>query len=442
MTISRSTRSVAIWGLGREGLAALAWMRERYPSCAVTILNDTPLPDAPDNVPALIGEEAAQALRDGRFEVVIKSPGVSLYRPEIAAARAKGVRFTSGVNLWFRDNPAASTIAVTGTKGKSTTVRLLHHMLTKAGLDVALIGNVGVAALGQKPGRDLTVLELSSYQIADLYAAPNIALVTNLYVDHTPWHGDVEQYHRDKLRLIANPMTIAVLNANSERLVEKIGERTNSLWYGRADAYHVRDGQLMRGEQIIDTATFPLRGAHNLENLAAACTACDLIGVTSVRQRVDLSGFAQLRHRLEEFRGRNGRLCVNDSISTVPEATLVALGAYGDQKLALFIGGTDRGQDHASLIDHLSRANNVACVVLLPDTGERIAQEMSAHSLTFPIHRASSLDEGVELAFATTSQDVIFLLSPAAPSFGHFRDFEERGDQFMSFCRAIACPQS
>lgn len=435
MTISRSTRSLAIWGLGREGLAALAWMRERYPSCAVTILNDAPLADAPDGVPVLIGEDAAQAVRDGRFEVVIKSPGVSLYRPEIAAARKKGTRFTSGVNLWFRDNPAASTIAVTGTKGKSTTVRLLHHMLTKAGMDVALIGNVGVAALGQKPGRDLTVLELSSYQIADLYAAPNIALVTNLYVDHTPWHGGVEQYHHDKLRLIANPMTIAVLNANSDRLVERVGERTNSIWYGRDDAYHVRGGRLMHGEHVIDTATFPLRGVHNLENLAAACTVCDLVGVTSVRQRVDLNGFAQLRHRLEEFRGRDGRLCVNDSISTVPEATLVALGAYADRKVALFLGGTDRGQDHASLLDHLSRADNIACLILLPDTGERIAQELRAHTLGFPVHQTSSLAAGVEAAFASASQDTVFLLSPAAPSFGHFRDFEERGDQFINLCR-------
>ncbi len=404
------------------------------PSAAVTILNDTPLAQAPDGVALLIGEAAGKALTDGRFEVVIKSPGVSLYRPEIAAARKKGVRFTSGVNLWFRDNPGASTIAVTGTKGKSTTSRLIHHMLTKAGLDVALIGNVGVAALGQKPGRDVTVLELSSYQIADLYAAPNIALVTNLYVDHTPWHGGVEQYHHDKLRLIANPMTIAVLNANSERLVEKAGARPNSIWYGKADAYHVADGRLMRGDREIDASTFPLRGAHNLENLAAACTVCDLAGVTSVRERVDLTGFAQLRHRLEEFRGRGGRLCVNDSISTVPEATLVALGAYGDRRIALFLGGTDRGQDHAALIDHLSKATNIACVVLLPDTGARIADEMRSASFAFPIISASSLAEGVEQAFAATGDDTVLLLSPAAPSFGKFRDFEERGDRFIEAC--------
>ena len=434
MTISRSTRSVAIWGFGREGQAALAWMRARYPTCPVTILNDSPLVDAPDGVAALTGDTASSALSEGRFEVVIKSPGVSLYRPEIAAARKKGTRFTSGVNLWFRDNPGASTIAVTGTKGKSTTARLLNHMLTKAGLDVALIGNVGVAALGQKPGRDVTVLELSSYQIADLYAAPNIALVTNLYVDHTPWHGSIEQYHRDKLRLIGNPMTIAVLNANSERLVERAGARTNSIWYGRSDAYHVADGRLMRGDREVDASTLPLRGAHNLENLAAACTVCDLAGVTSVRERVDLTGFAQLRHRLEEFHGRSGRLCVNDSISTVPEATLVALGAYSDRKIALFLGGADRGQDHSALLDHLSAAANIACVILLPDTGARIAKEIEGRSFAFPIVPAASLAEGVEKAFSTSANDTVLLLSPAAPSFGHFRDFEERGDMFIAAC--------
>lgn len=434
MTISRTTRSVAIWGFGREGHAALTWMRERYPSADVAILNDGPLTDAPQGVRVLIGEEAAKALVGGQFEVVIKSPGVSLYRPEIGAARKNGVRFTSGVNLWFRDNPGASTIAVTGTKGKSTTSRLIHHMLTRAGLDVAIIGNVGVAALGQKPGRDLTVLELSSYQIADLYAAPNIALVTNLYVDHTPWHGDVERYHRDKLRLIANPMTIAVLNANSERLVEKTSARTNTVWYGRDDAYHVQSGGLMRGAQAIDTTSFPLRGSHNLENLAAACTICDLVGVTSVRERVDLSGFAQLRHRLEEFRGRDDRLCVNDSISTVPEATLVALGAYADRKIALFLGGTDRGQDHSALLDYLAGASNIACVVLLPDTGARIAQEMTGRILNFPVIHAENLVAGVEQAIANTSQNTVLLLSPAAPSFGQFRDFEERGDHFIACC--------
>ena len=434
MTLSDGLRSIAIWGYGREGRAALDWVRARYPGAAITILNDAPLAEAPANVAAVYGADVAQALADGRFDLVIKSPGVSLYRPEIAAAKARSVRFTSGMNLWFCENPGAHTIGVTGTKGKSTTSRLIHHMLRQAGRDAALIGNVGVAALGQSPGRDHTVLELSSYQLADLDAAPTIGVVTNLFVDHTPWHGDVERYHADKLRMIADPATIAVLNAANKTLVEKTRGRPNVVWYGDASGFHVRDGALWRRDALVDTSSFPLRGAHNLENLAAACAVCELVGVTSVREIVDLAGFAQLRHRLEEFRGRDGRLCVNDSISTVPEATLMALRAYADKPVALFLGGTDRGQDHAGLIEYLAGADNIACVILLPDTGARIAREMEARALRCPVLRAADLAQGVQLAFVRAPADAVFLLSPAAPSFGQFRDFEDRGDRFIDLC--------
>jgi UDP-N-acetylmuramoylalanine--D-glutamate ligase len=429
-----SARTVAIWGYGREGRAALEWLRARYPQLPVTILDDKPLTEAPQGVATLAGAEAQKALSHGRFDVVVKSPGVSLYRPEVEAAKANGVRFTSGVNLWFADNAHAHTIAITGTKGKSTTARLVHHMLRAAGRDVALIGNVGVAALGQRAGADHTVLELSSYQIADLDAAPSLALITNLYVDHTPWHGSVARYHADKLRLIADPRTRAILNARSDKLVAAVGARDNVVWYGREDGFHVRDGKLFYRDTPVDTSSFPLRGGHNLENLAGACAVLDEVGLHDVRTRVDLTGFAQLRHRLEEFRGADGRLCVNDSISTVPEATLVALRAYADAPIALFLGGTDRGQDHRELLAYL-RTANIACVILLPDTGRRLAQEMAGAQWAFALHSVASLDEGVKVAREHAPKEAVLLLSPAAPSFGQFRDFEERGDRFIALCQ-------
>ncbi len=435
MTIFDDKRTAAIWGFGREGRAALDYLRQRHPHLAITILNDTALLEAQNDARVLIGAEASKALAGGAFDVVVKSPGISLYRSEIASAKAAGTRFTSGVNLWFADNPQAHTIAVTGTKGKSTLARLLHHMLTHAGRDVSLIGNVGIAALGQAPGRDHTVLELSSYQIADLEASPSIALVTNLYVDHTPWHGSVAQYHHDKLRLLANPRTPAVLNANSEKLVAAVGTRENIIWYGREDGFHVRGIELYWQSSPVDTSSFPLRGGHNLENLAGACALLDHIGLHDVRTRADLSGFAQLRHRLEEFTSADGRICVNDSISTVPEATLVALRAYADRKVTLFLGGADRGQDHAQLLNYLGAAN-IAGVILLPDTGARIAQEMAAHQWPFDIMPVTNLAEGVAIAQKQAPADSVFLLSPAAPSFGQFRDFEERGDKFIALCKS------
>ncbi|MDB5532071.1 MAG: UDP-N-acetylmuramoylalanine--D-glutamate ligase, partial [Hyphomicrobiales bacterium] len=323
----------------------------------------------------------------------------------------------------------AQTIAVTGTKGKSTTSRLLHHILKKAGRDVALLGNVGVAALGQPAGRDHTVLELSSYQIADLAHAPTIAIITNLYVDHVPWHGSIEQYHHDKLRLIENPATLAVLNYANEGLRTYAEARANTLWYNHPDGFHVSGGKLYFGDKVVDTSGFPLRGAHNLENLAAACAVADILGLTSLRQRVDIPDFEQLRHRQEEFRAGNGVLCVNDSISTVPEATKVALDAYAGIPCLLILGGTDRGQDHAALLEYL-KTSSVIATILLPDTGRRIADEMQGRNWPFAIVPVNDLAEAVHEAMARVPRDGVVMLSPAAPSFGQFHNFEDRGDRF------------
>src|SRR4051812_43430187 len=175
-----SSERAAIWGLGREGRAALRHLKTTRPDLDITILNDTPVADSPDGVRVLTGEDAMHALTSGEFVFVVKSPGISLYRPEVAAAQARGTRFTSGTNLWFEHYPQAKTIVVTGTKGKSTTSRLIHHLLVTHGLDARLLGNVGVAALEEAPGRDWTVFELSSYQLADFAHAGDIALVTNL----------------------------------------------------------------------------------------------------------------------------------------------------------------------------------------------------------------------------------------------------------------------
>ena len=141
-----ASSEAAIWGYGREGQAAFDHLRKTRPDLTLVILNDTPLADAPDDVEVMTGDAAQQALQAGRFALVVKSPGISLYRPEITEAKTKGTRFTSGTNLWFEAHPDARTIAVTGTKGKSTVSRLIHHLLVKGGFDAKLLGNVGVAA--------------------------------------------------------------------------------------------------------------------------------------------------------------------------------------------------------------------------------------------------------------------------------------------------------
>jgi UDP-N-acetylmuramoylalanine--D-glutamate ligase len=432
-----SSERAAIWGYGREGRAAWHHLKATRPDLDVTILNDTPVADAPDGVRVLTGDAAMRALVSGEFTLVVKSPGISLYRPELAAAQACGTFFTSGTNLWFEQYPNAKTIVVTGTKGKSTTSRLIHHLLVTHGLDAKLLGNVGVAALEEAPGRDWTVFELSSYQLADFTHAVDIALVTNLYPEHAPWHGGVEPYYRDKLNALRDEKTIAVINRAHGELAARVAGRANLRWYNDAEGFHEREGKLYFGPREIDVMNFALRGAHNMSNLAAACTIAEMAGVQGLHERIDMAGFEQLHHRLEEFRA--GTLtCVDDSISTVPQATLAALAAYADRKIVLLAGGSDRGQDYTELAEALLKAH-VAALILLPVTGARLREALQGRA-AFEIIDAPGLDVAVEEAVKRAPKDGVVLLSPAAPSFEEFRNFEERGKRFKELCARCANP--
>jgi UDP-N-acetylmuramoyl-L-alanine---L-glutamate ligase len=433
MPILDKAKRVGIWGFGLEGQAALRFIRQNYPGIELTILNDTTL-DTDEQVELIQGDEVQRTLRDGRFDVVVKSPGISLYRDEIAIAKKNGVRFTSGTNLWFEQNQAAKKIAVTGTKGKSTTARLLHFMLKQTGLDVRIIGNVGIPALGQAPGRDTTILELSSYQIADLEHAPDMAVVTNLFPEHAPWHGGAEQYFHDKLRILdLSPTTIGVCNFTDERLRQRLSDRNNIIWFNREQGFQAKGGQLYFDQAPVHCPEFPLKGEHNLGNLAAACAAADALGFHEFRRLVDVRNFRQLHHRLEEFRPAPDILCVNDSIATVPEATLAALRTYPDFDTILLLGGTDRGQDYSQLFSFLP-GMRVRSVILLPPVGKRIFDEMSGLISEIELLQAANLKQAVDMAFQRVAAGGLVLLSPGAPSFGEHRNFEERGERFRSYC--------
>jgi UDP-N-acetylmuramoyl-L-alanine---L-glutamate ligase len=437
MPILRGARHIGIWGFGREGQAAYHFLQNNYPDVEITILNDTPLPRADQEerrLRVIHGDEVPSAIRSGVFDIIVKSPGISLYRQEIIDAKEAGVRFTSITNLWFEQNQDARTIVVTGTKGKSTTSRLLHHLLKMSGLDVALMGNVGIPMLGSPAGRDWTVIELSSYQVADLAYGPTIAVVTNLYPEHAPWHGSVEQYFRDKLRIVSlGERTLVVCNYADMRLRQKLGDKTGVQWFNANRGFSVHDGRLYFDDRAVDYSGFPLKGDHNLANLAAACTVADIIGMTGYRDAVDTRSFQQLPHRLEEFRVGPGLLCIDDSISTVPEATLAALEAYPDRNTALLLGGWDRGQDYSALFAML-RSSRVKCLILLPPNGERIRAEISRISMPFCTVKVNNLEHAIMEAFKRVTRDDLVLLSPAAPSFGEFHNFEERGQAFKALC--------
>lgn len=425
---------IAVWGCGREGVATLDFLRAR--GCDATMLDDSATASVPADAEILIGDDAVTALLGGRFDAVVKSPGIPLRRPEIASAQAAGVRFTSPTNLWFEANPGVRVIAVSGTKGKSTTARLTHYLLETAGYDAKLYGNVGWPAIGHAPGRDVTVLELSSYQIADLSHAPTLAVLTNLYPEHAPWHGGVEAYYRDKLRLLGFANTVGIANRADPRLCARLADQAGLIWFNTTQGFAAQGETLLFDGRPVSCRGLSLRGEHNYADLAAACTAVRHFGVDALREQVDLSGFVQLPHRLEEF-SVSGIVCVNDSLSTVPEACIAALKTYAGRRTALLLGGFDRGQDYTGLLDMLPQAD-IACVALMPDTGVRIADMMRARRWNFDWFPVPDLDAAVTACWARLKPGDVLLMSPASPSFGRFKNYEERGERFKTLCRNLA----
>lgn len=433
-------RRVGLWGLGREGRSTLAAIRRTLPGLAVTVLDDHPLPDdleaavaADPGLTAVTGREAVVGAL-GELDVVVRSPGVSLYRPEVAEARRRGVEFTSATRLWFAEHPDARAVSVTGTKGKSTTASLVAHLLASAGVAAELRGNVGRPLLDPAEAPpEVWVIELSSYQCADLEADPAVAVLLNLYPEHLDWHGDVETYYRDKLSLLAHQRRGRAVANRADPMTARFAELLRRpIWFNDPRGFHVERGVVLQGDRaVVPVESIALPGRHNHANVCAALAA-----VTAIEPRIDpaslagaVASFRGLPHRLAVLGERDGVLWVDDSISTTPQSAMAAIDAFGGRPLTVLLGGYERHLPMDELARHVS-GGAVGAVVTLPPSGTRIAEAVRRQEAPPVLVEAADLDEAVAAARRLTPAGGVVLLSPAAPSYGAFRSFEDRGDAF------------
>lgn len=436
-----AARRIAVYGAGREGRAALAWIRDRRPDVALEVLADEDtapsIDDAVEVSTVITGRDAVVARMADGIEVLVRSPGVPLRSPGIQAAMAAGVHVTTSTTLWFQRHEPDNVIGVTGTKGKSTTSALLAHLLAADGRDVALLGNIGAPLLAHPvpPGdHEVVVVELSSYQLADLQASIPIGVWLNLHHEHLDWHGSHDQYARDKGRIVDLSRTLVANRA------DPVVARASA---GHGDLHWVdaRRDPVQLGADVLPATTLrdalaasSLIGVHHMGNLAAALTAAGRVGADAESLLSHVATFTPLAHRLQLVHD-DGRRWVDDSISTIPEAAIAALRAFPDVPVTLLAGGYDRTQDHAPLIDEVTSRGDVL-VVALPVTGTRLATEIAAAGGDVIV--VESLEQAVKVADDRTPAGGVVLLSPAAPSYGQFRSFEERGDRFALLARRHA----
>ena len=434
-----TSAKVGIWGLGVEGTASLHRLRSM--GIEPVLVDDHP---APSEGPAGSTESSShtEVLATGAggldalltCDVVIKSPGISRYRPEVGELERAGVPVRSGLGLWLEDAPLEHVACITGSKGKSTTSAIAGHLLTRLGYQAAVGGNIGRPPWDPSPGPapDFWIIETSSYQIPDLTNGPPVVAVTSLSPDHLDWHGSVERYYADKLSLCTKPGVAMAIADGSNAIL-----REHAASLGMHVEWVEADNPEFAGPWI-DALGLP--GVHNVRNAAIARAVLLAMGVTEAGDEARLTaaahGFAGLPSRCRSL-GHIGRVeFVDDSLSTNVLPAQAALEAYGDRPVALLVGGHDRGLDYSALGRTIAERALPTLVVTMPDNGPRIGstvREMAGDRVD--VVDADGLDHAVAVACDWARQGGVVLLSPAAPSFGRFADYQARARAFAEAVR-------
>lgn len=426
---------MVVWGAGREGRAAHAELERRGVTSTFAITGDAGVQDHLLG-PVAVGVHALERLLSA--DVVVKSPGVPRTSPEMVRLRALGTPVTSLMDLWLSEN-AERVLAVTGTKGKSTTSALVQHLLQRRGVVASLVGNGGTpVTTGDATNARVAVAEVSSYQAAELTVSPRIAVVTSLFPEHLPWHGGFDQYVKDKLNLIAHGCEVVVvpdLDSDLADLVRStIGVTTTLVAPSSLHLSSTEDGIVWEGVGRLTAGELPIKGEHNLVNVTLALAAVTVgfaVGDASRSRLLEAArSFAPLAHRLETVPSGDGRIWVDDSLATAPEAVVAALETYRHQRVLLILGGADRGLSFAPLRDYLAARATGADVhiVAVGPAGARWMEEGGSASGSSRL--AGDFSDALRWARNDPDGSHVVMLSPGAPSFDEFASFEERSTAF------------
>jgi UDP-N-acetylmuramoylalanine--D-glutamate ligase len=424
-------KRVAVWGFGREGRAAIGAIRARLPQLPLALYcseGEAEAARAFDATLTVYGQEPGSVALCA-YDVVVKSPGISAYKSAVTTAQAQGTVFTSGTALWFAENPDARVIAVTGTKGKSTTTAFIAHLARALGVRTALAGNIGLPLLELLDQHaELWAIELSSFQTGE--AGPlELGVATSLYEEHLDWHGSRECYVADKLKLADVSRTL-LINGQQASLLERTAVHPHRLVFGTPAGWHVADGAIRRGEQaVFDIHAMAAPGLHNALNACAALAALETLGYDAVKAAPALADFQPLPHRLQPLGTHDGLAWINDSISTTPLATLAALDSLAGREVTVIVGGHDRGLDWSDFVQAVKHRGDLR-IVAQGANGPRIAQALRAAKASVPLGEAEDFADAVTVARTVTPAGGVVLMSPGAPSFDQFKDYAERGRRF------------
>ncbi len=412
--------SILLLGFGREGQAMLRAIENHHINADITIGDQNP-PLRATSYKLQAGPDYMANL--DRFDVIIKSPGIPMSK-ELSAL---GAKLTSSTQIFLDTikDSGATVIGVSGSKGKSTTSSLIAAILKAGGKDADLIGNIGIPSIDSidqaQPGK-IFVLEMSSYQLMNLTTSPPVAVVTSFFPEHLDYHGSLAAYREAKMHLtrFQSAQDVVFFNASSPGAREIADEsKGTKIPYSAADApVRIEETKLL--------------GEHNLTNIAGAFTVAKHFDIDDSIAIEAIKRFAGLPHRLQFLGTVHGIDWVDDAISTTPESTMAGLKALGSRVATVILGGQDRGNDFGDLGQAVADSQ-IGHVILFPGSGPRIRQAIvDAHRVGIAFHDAPDMETAVRIARDVTKPGRICLLSTASPSYGMFKNFEEKGERFAS----------
>lgn len=422
-------------GLGRHGggLGATRWLVEQG---ALVTVTDLAGPDQLQSslarlagVPVVryrLGEHRPEDFLEA--EMVVVNPAVRPGHPLVAAAARAGARVTSEIELFLERCPAR-LVGVTGTNGKSTTATLLAEALRSCGRRTWLGGNIGTSLLGhlaEMRADDVAVLELSSFQLAQLgpeVRLPQLAIVTNCTANHLDWHGSFAEYEASKQRLVRGlePAGALVLGPAAAELVP---------WKALTRARVLLSADM----PPVELPELRIAGEHNRSNAAAALVAARELGCSIAQASGAVAEFRGLEHRLQFVANLGGRRIYNDSKATSSAAAAAALAALPGP-IWWLAGGQAKETDFAALA--ACAARHAQGAALFGASRELLAAALKAADDRFPLYVAETMREALAWCWRQSTLGDTIVLSPACASFDQFADFEDRGRQFMALVEQL-----
>ena len=440
-------KKILILGFGKEGISTYKFIRKHFQNKKIYIADKTNANEEiilkDKNVDINFGDNYLDNLKD--FDIIMKTPGISFANINIESFKEK-IKSQLELFLEFID---VTTIGVTGSKGKSTTSSLIYQMLKDQNRDTVLMGNIGVPVfdcIEDIRESTIVVLEMSSHQLEYMDVSPNIAILLNIYEEHLDHYKSLKEYTEAKINIgrFQKNSDYFIYNVDNKIIKECIDEieTLNDIKYevsyngnlsnDNSNKVYIKDGYIYINENKVYNINDKrnLLGNHNLNNIMFVLAVCNILKLNLKKAKETISNFKGLEHRMEYVGKYNNIIYYNDSIATIPEATINSIRALKNVD-TLILGGMDRGISYNEFIKFLN-SGVVRNLICMPDTGYKIADSLNCSS---NIYKVETLEEAVELSKKITRKDKICLLSPAAASYGFFKNFVEKGNKYKELVK-------